>query len=130
MWYAAERPGHDNIIQAAWASLRVEDDYLTGSWLLYESRWAQMASIAGGIGPTAWTENLVESNVNSPNAMADTYPFPGRQRWADDSVYHMQGLGLMTNIGEAIDRSATYETAQNLAPARVIADGNFLAIKK
>jgi len=126
MWYAAERPGHDNIIQAAWASLRIEANYGTAAWKLYESRWAQMARLNGGPGPTAWTELDVESN----DASNETYPFPGRQRLNEDTTYHWQSLALMQNIGQAADRGAVYETALHDTPTQMVPNGNFPAIKK
>lgn len=108
-WYGDGRPGNATIITSAWVSMRVEEDYKTDSFVLFESRWQQMARLNGDAVET-WTENAVESNLDEPEDWANTYPFPGKQRMEEDDAFRWQPLTLYDGTtGQSNARGADYE---------------------
>lgn len=126
MWYATGRPGNSNTVSWAWADLRIEVDYFSDSFTLWEARWQQMARLNSDT-LVSWTENTVDSNDQTE----PTYPFPGYQRLVQDTAYRTVNLFLYNTVtGEAIDRSSgDYEAVVQLnGPSTSIIDGNYTII--
>lgn len=131
MWYETGRPGNIYTVRSAWFDLRVEEDYMTQAFTLWEARWQQMARENGDT-VREWTENPVESN-RSTGDWQYTLPFPGYQRLSqDDDAYKKTTNKLYdTTTGLAEDRGATYESPVTLnAPTASIIDGNYYHIGK
>jgi len=131
MWYSAGRPGNPAVVKSAWVDMRIEEDYVSEAFTLFESRWQQMARLDGAP-PAYWTENVVESNSDSE----DTYPFPGRQRLTEDTAFRETNLTLWdTSDGWAENRGSTYEkladgTTKLGTPAQVVINGYYGHIGK
>jgi hypothetical protein len=132
MWYVAGRPGNVDVVQSAWVSLRVEEDYKSQAYTLWEARWQQMVR-ENGDSVNQWAENCVESNRSSGDWQF-TCPFPGKQRLIDDLAYRTVDnlLHDTTDDGRAVDRAGgTYEAPLTLnAPSATPIDGYYYHIGK
>jgi len=130
MWYAEGRPGNPDVVKSAWFDLRIESNYKSQEFTLWEARWQQMARENGDT-PKRWTENSVDSN-SEVATLADTYPFPGYERLTVDYAYKtVDNLLYDTVTGKAVDRGAAYESPVTSAtPAAAIIDGTYFHIGK
>lgn len=131
MWYATGRPGDPNLVESAWCDLRVDSDYQAQEFTYWEARWQQMAR-ENSDSVNQWTENPVESNRDSPDAWADTYPFPGKLRILTESAYKRVNNKLYSTVnGWSEDRGAVYEASVSTnAASAVVLDGNYYHIGK
>ncbi len=93
LWYDNKQPGNARVMDIMEFSFRNDDQYRVPDFLLYEDRWQQMARLAGKI-PETWTEKPVKSKV-----AGETYPFPGKIKIADESVYVTQDFNIVTTAG-------------------------------
>lgn len=127
MWYDANRPGNPAVVASAWFDMRLELDYKSEEFTLWESRWAQMARENSDT-ILKWTENPVESN----NPSEDTFPFPGKDRLTVDSAFKQVTNKLYyTPDGKAVDRGSVYEAPVTLnVTVSSIIDGTFYHIGK
>ena len=131
MWYSTGRPGNPDVVQSAWFDLRVQEDYKSNAFTLWEARWQQMAR-ENGDSLNEWEENPVASNEVSPSTWENTYPFPGYERLVSDSAWNRVTNSLYnTSTGTAVDRGSSYESPVTLnAAATAIIDGNYTHIGK
>jgi|GEM_PF-4309359 len=72
LFYDDERPGNDDVILKAEVSLRIQEDYKTENFKIYEDRWQQLGRIMGKAG-VKWEENPVLCQGQ------ETYPYPGKE---------------------------------------------------
>lgn len=72
LFYDAQRPGNDDVISKAMTSLRVQIDYKSENFKIFEDRWQQFGRI-GRTSPAQWNENPVLCQGDP------TYPFPGKE---------------------------------------------------
>jgi hypothetical protein len=86
-WYGEKRPGDDATIATVGFSFRTPVQYRTEDFALYEDRWQREARLRGGA-PAAWTERPVHAGS------ADTYPYPGKEKWLDEPCLREQDLLL------------------------------------
>ena len=130
MWYATGRPGNPDVVKSAWCDLRVEEDYKSQEFTLWEARWQQMAR-ENSDSVNTWTENPVDSNYSSGN-WENTYPFPGYQRLAYDDAYRRVDNKLYDTVdGWSADRGSAYEATVTLnAAVPAVIDGNYYHIGK
>jgi len=114
-WYESNKAGNTEIIGQTLASLRHDDDYGTEHYILFESRWAQMAA---GKAPGTWTEESVKWRTE------DTWPFPGSK--IDDEVYFTQPLELHDiEKGVSKDRGELYHEPTYGKPLKKKLNGNY-----
>lgn len=90
-FYEAKRPGEDDVIKKAETSLRVQEDYKTENFKLYEDRWQQLGRLTGKAS-AKWTENPVLFQGQ------ETYPYPGKESF--------QGANLLQQELKLFDASA------------------------
>ena len=134
MWYGEGRPGNDDVIKSAWFDMRVEEDYVSQKFELWEARWQQMARENSDT-VNEWEEPPVESNREDAdvNGWGPTYPFPGKQRLVEDNAYFKSDLKLYdTTTGESEDRDGgTYESPiETESPTKSTIDGEYYHIGK
>lgn len=97
---------------------RNTEQYRTEDWVFFENRWQQLARISG-MAVGTWTEQAVNT----------TYPYPGKQKWLDETTYRRLDFKLWdSTTGIAVDRGALYETPSFNTPTTHIPDGNYLVI--
>jgi len=127
MWYDSNRPGNPAVVASAWFDMRIEGDYGSSGFTLWEARWAQMARQNGDT-INQWSENLVESN----KAAWDTYPFPGKDPLVTASRFKRVNLSLTSTASDlyATDRGSDYESpcTLNAQLTDVSIDGNYYHI--
>jgi len=112
MWYAAGRPGNETMLKGLWGSLRTTDDYNSNGFVIYETRWAQMARIEGNI-PETWAERKVTDGND------DTFPFPGYEQFQTKQIYYTQDATLYDiKTGLSKDRGALFEDPSYATPTK------------
>jgi hypothetical protein len=101
----------DKGIIAAEFSYRTADDYQTqNGFIIFESRWQQMARL-GGVIPDTWTEKPVFTRTKG-----DTYPHPGKDAWATLYNWYEQDLTLYSmQAGASIDRGTNQKAYEHPA---------------
>lgn len=89
----------DDGIVASEFSLRIDANYKTSDFVLFENRWQQLARLGSGI-PAFWQEQAVATDGG------DTYPYPGKNQLLG-STFYQQDLKLYSvHYGAALDRLA------------------------
>lgn len=103
-------PGNDDLISKAQVSLRVLKDYRTEEFRLYEARWQQMARLTSQ-SLAKWEEKSVKWQGQ------DTYPFPGKERFEDSSLFQQDPTIFKFNgpAGKPRPRNSASGEAFNLA---------------
>lgn len=92
-------------------------NYKTEEYVLFESRWQQIARITSV--PTAtWTEEPV----------LDTYPYPGKEVLLDNTFKQIDLTIYDTSTSLADDRGASYQTPATAAPVSVELNTNYTVI--
>lgn len=86
-FYDQERPGDDDVITKAEFSLRIQDNYKTEKFKLYEDFWQQLGRITGKASAT-WEEKAVLCKGD------ETYPYPGKEAFDDGSNYIQQDFKI------------------------------------
>ena len=81
--YDEGQPGNDAVISKATVSLRVVVDYRTQDFALYESRWQQMARLAGRETKVWRGKPVLWQGVK-------TEPYPGKDRFEEDKSLRVQ----------------------------------------
>lgn len=98
-------------------TFRTAEQYKTEKYVLFESRWQQMARITGS-DVSIWREDPVN----------DTYPYPGAERFLDTS-YRILDLNLYDpTTGLADVRGPAYEAPEFNTPESVSLDTSYLVI--
>jgi len=99
-FYEANRPGNDEVIDAVSFSLRIQQDYRTEQFKLYEDVWQQLGRITGKASAT-WQEKPVDFKGQ------ETYPYPGKEAFESDDNFIQQGLELFdAQAGRSKDRGS------------------------
>jgi len=107
MLYDVERPGHDDTIEKAQFSLRVQEDYKTEEFVLYEDRWQQLSRLAEQSLPK-WRENTVLYRGR------ETFPYPGKEAFQAGDKYVQQTLTLFSaENGRSNDRGTQPELSDD-----------------
>lgn len=98
-------------------TFRSVPQYRTNDFVIFESRWQQLARI-GGTSTNVWKEEAVD----------DTYPYPGKEkllgetyRTLDPKLYNMQ-------TGVAEDRGPDYEDPEFSTPEKHVLNENYTVI--
>lgn len=98
LYYDSKKPGEDDVILKAEFSLRVQQDYKTENFELYEDRWQQLGRITGKAN-AKWEEKPVLCQGQ------ETYPYPGKEAFESGSNYIQQDLEIFdANQGRSKDR--------------------------
>jgi len=97
-FYESQRPGSDEVIENVSFSLRIQEDYRTEEFKLYEDVWQQLGRITGKASAT-WQERPVTFKGQ------DTYPYPGKEAFDSDDNFIQQDLELFdASAGHSKDR--------------------------
>ena len=106
-FYATGKAGNDSIVASGRASLRTPADYLSESYVLFESRWAREARETEQSLPK-WTEKPVL--FGGVNSTQQTWPFPGGSKmeakntfFTQDAAMHTPADGLSKSRDELAD---------------------------
>jgi hypothetical protein len=120
-FYGDKHPGHAATIKRGEGSLRTEYNYGSSKFVLYESRWAQLAA-GTGQSTDFWNETVVTCQVGE-----DTYPFPGKKKWLEEESYYQMDNNLYdTFLGNSKDRGELFEEPEYADPGDpIILDGNY-----
>lgn len=110
--------------RAAEFSYRNATDYKTeAGFIVFESRWQQMARLSSRI-PNTWSENSVHSEAGG-----DQYPHPGKDAWTIVNGWYEQDLTLYdVNSGASINRAANQSAYESPAYGKTTAralQGNY-----
>lgn len=98
-YYDAKKPGHDDVIENAEFSLRVQEDYRSQGFKLYEDRWQQLGRIAGTAFMT-WEEKTVSAHGQ------ETYPYPGKENFQANTLYQQDLQIFNVQAGRSQDRGS------------------------
>jgi len=122
-WYGKKKPGHKDTIKNGEFGLRLQEDYCTEGFILFESHWAQHARLVSDV-PSTWTEIVVTNEV-APSKK--TYPFPGKEKLIDEDIYYQQDWKFVTpEDGLAKDRPGEHEDDPAYKkPKETKLDGNY-----
>lgn len=90
-FYESNKPGDDDVILKAESSMRVQQDYKTENYKLYEDRWQQLGRLTGKAN-AKWTEKPVLFQGQ------ETFPYPGKEAY--------QGSNFIQQSLEIFDPSA------------------------
>ncbi len=102
-FYESNKPGEDDVILKAEFSLRVQEDYKTENFKLYEDRWQQLGRLTGKAN-AKWHERPVLFQGQ------ETYPYPGKESFQDGGNYIQQDLEIFdANQGRSKDRGSQPE---------------------
>lgn len=118
--YAAGRIAGEEALGTVGFSFRTPAQYRTEDLLIYESRWAQRARLAGRVG-SVWRENPVQLGSET------TYPYPGRAGWLG-STYRTVDLMLYDVSAGLPAGPATMENAAYAAEQAAVLDGGYPVI--
>jgi len=103
-------------------SFRTMAQYATQDWTLFETRWQQQARLTEQ-DIDVWCEVPVVANGT------DTYPYPGKEKWKDESTWRMLDLNLFeADKLRAVDRRDPYIEPDFAVPVDIVPDNNFLII--
>lgn len=86
-FYEAKKPGEDDVILKGEFSLRVQEDYKTENFKLWEDRWQQLGRLTGKAN-VKWTEKPVLFQGQ------ETYPYPGKEAFQNGQNFIQQGLEI------------------------------------
>ncbi len=95
---------------------RTVEQYKTQAYVLFESRWQQMARVAS-VPTEAWTEREVRNS----------YPYPGKEILLGTSFRTLTPALYDLNTGLAANRGV-YESAQYNAPSSVVMNTSYSVI--
>jgi hypothetical protein len=109
-YYLADKPGEEETIRKIQFSLRSLEDYRVDDFKIYEDYWQKLARLSDQA-PNVWEEKPVKC------AGADTYPFPGQEKFEGDTywesdleIYEIEGQsGHSRDRGEAPELASEYE---------------------
>lgn len=122
--YSEQGPGSAENMDAIAFTFRSEAQYGTTNYIMFESRWQQLARLGSG-GGTAWVETGVSGAVVS-------YPFPGLEPLTVGSSggYRTQDLNLIdVENGVATNRSGdSYVDAEYATQEQVAINSGYLVI--
>lgn len=98
-------------------TFRTVSQYKTQMYVLFESRWQQMARIAS-VPTEVWTEQAVN----------DTYPYPGKEVLLGTRFKRLNPAlyDLTTNL--AANRGSVYENATYNVPTSVVMNSSYMVI--
>lgn len=122
-WYKDGGAGEDDTIRDAGFSFRTTEQYMAKEFKLFEARWQRMARESGR-DMAVWKEKAVKSGS------VDTYPYPGREPWAEKKTLLRQDLTLVdpaTGTAKARD-SETYAAAELAEPEGVVPNDEYTVI--
>jgi len=106
-------------------SFRTSDQYGVDDYILWESRWQQLARLSGQELPV-WTETFVASGG------VRTYPFPGEVKLAKDEAFRTQDLDLVDPVdGGYVSRDSArtrYEDPRLDAPKQSRVNASYTVI--
>ena len=123
-WYTpTDKPGNKNFTLNGEFGLRIDSDYKSDSYVLFESHWGQQSRITGEIADV-WTEKAVKNNVAPAEK---TYPFPGKVKLTEEEIYYQQNLKFVTpDTGASKDRPGEHEDSPKYEkPEKKKIDGNY-----
>ncbi len=101
--YEAAKPGDDDVILKTQFSLRVQADYKTADFKLYEDKWQQLGRITGKAN-AKWTERPVLFQGQ------ETYPYPGTESFQRTDGLIQQNLSIFdATQGRSKDRGSQPE---------------------
>jgi hypothetical protein len=104
-WYADYHAGNEDVLQQAEVTLRTMDEYKTQDFVLYETRWQQVARLGDGV-PAKWEEALVQCTVGV------SMPYPGYENFYA-SVYYQHTPTLYDGAnGHCADRGASPQLSE------------------
>jgi hypothetical protein len=123
-WYAAQRAGDDDTIDAVHFSFRNPAQYRTESFRIFEDRWQQLARLSG--------QQLAVWKERSVPGAEETMPYPGLGPWANQATYLEQDLRLHdAETGGSRSRAkarAAYEDPEFATPTPRVPDYHYLVI--
>jgi hypothetical protein len=96
---------------------RSVDNYKTTEYILFESRWQQLARL-GGVTTTTWTEIAVN----------DTYPYPGKEVLLDTTFKTVDLTLYDATTGLAVDRGSVYQNPSTATPADSVLNTSYTVI--
>lgn len=97
--YESQKPGEDDVILKSEFSLRVQDDYRTADFKLYEDRWQQLGRLTGKANGQ-WRENPVLFQGQ------ETYPYPGKEAFSGTNLIQQSLEIFDPTAGRSKDRGA------------------------
>lgn len=117
-WYGDNQAGNDGAISATKFTCRTVEQYMTSDFVMFESRWQQMARLGNGIG-TVWTEK----------PSGGEYPYPGTLNLTSKPVFYTQDITLFDlQNGRSKDRESNqtqYEEPKFPAPTAQPLNSNY-----
>ena len=118
-----DSPGHENFELNGEFGLRIDEDYKSEQYVLFESHWGQQSRLTGEIADV-WTEKEVKNKV-APGKK--TYPFPGKKKLIDEEIYYQQKLKFVTpDTGASKPRPGEHEDSPEYEkPKEKKLDGNY-----
>ena len=123
-WYTpTDKPGNENFTLNGEFGLRIDKDYKSEQYVLFESNWGQHARLVGDV-PDTWTEKEVKNKV-APEEK--TYPFPGKKKLIDEKIYYQQDFKFVdTETGASKPRPGEHEDSPEYEkPKEKKIDGNY-----
>lgn len=82
-FYESQRPGEDDVILKGEFSLRVQEDYKSENFKLYEDRWQQLGRLTGKANEK-WREKPVLFQGQ------ETYPYPGKEAFQGSKLLQQE----------------------------------------
>lgn len=93
----------------------------TEEFTICEPIWSQLARLGSAQTVHTWTEPVVAGDSHP-----DSAPYPGNTKWRTDSAFGQQDLSLFDpTTMTAVDRGASYETAELAAAAWSTLEANW-----
>lgn len=128
-YYSNNQIGNDITIEQAGFSFRTVEQYKSEAFVLYESRWQQMARLGQQQTPS-WTEVGVTGEVE------ETWPYPGRENFTgntfmqqDLNLYLFEEGGFVAKdratSHQPINTDPQYANPQYAAPQATTLNGNY-----
>ena len=102
--YGPNRPGNEDVITAAQFSFRSVAQYKTEDFKIYEDRWQQMRRLGDNQTDPTWTENPVECTAEPL-----TYPYPGKEKFEEDTLLEQELELFLLDRGRSRDRGTSPE---------------------
>lgn len=96
-FYDDQKPGNDDVIVKAEFSLRVQEDYKTEDFRLYEDLWQQLGRLTGKAN-AKWEEKPVLFHGQ------ETYPYPGKENYQGSKLYQQELTIFDPSAGRSQDR--------------------------
>lgn len=124
-YYRAGQVGNDEVVELARFGFRDPLDstrqYKTDGFVTPEARWQQFIRFGLATGGTTWVERPVVYQGR------ETYPWPGKQKWADEPTLLELAAPTMSDPGAGRDADAPgpYETAAAGAVTPTVPNGRY-----